>query len=260
MGWVLADPKLPHQIVLRFAGHQVMLSCNCLRQARPGPDAHLPIAVTAAGNPACAQVWRDWHRTHVTKGHTVPPIVLNGPGGMQILDLEYINPGDDDLLLEALDPPARAALAREFVRLRQRENIWAARATEEQRAIGWGDYAVWRWTPGCDPVFGVTSGAIAALAGPLTIYAHIPTREQFRAAERKAGAGEAEVGRALADADKAYARGWRHVRAWSAVEPADGDIGDWHCAVMTKITGEQFRAARAAGWPQEVPNPEGTPR
>lgn len=245
----MADPGLPHQIVLRFLSGKVMLSCNCLRlPSRGGPAGYQPIAVTAEGNPAAAAVWLDYHRTHVTRGHTVPPIILNTPGGMRILDIEYVNPGDDDMLLEGLDAAAQAALAKTLVQLRQRETIWAAQATEQQRAIGWGDYAVYRWTGTTDPVF---RAPLAGLTEPVTIYVDIPTREQFRANERRTGAGEAEVGRSLAAMDKAFSRGWRDARCYSAVDP-DGDLGQVHVAVLTKITGEQFRAARAAGWP-DVP-------
>lgn len=250
MGWVLADPSLPHQIVLRFHAGKILLSCNCLRLPCRGPAAYAPIDITTTGNPDCAEVWRDYHRTHVTKGHTVPPIMLNTPGGMTILDLEYVNPGDDDALMEGLDAKARAALSKVLVKLRQRETIWRARATTAQLAIGWGGYAMYRWTPDSDPVFG---GGPAILAEPVTIYVHIPTREQFRAAERKTGASEAEVGRSLADMDKAYARGWRDVRAFSRIEPG-GDLGQVHCAVLTAITGGQFHAAKAAGWPEKVPH------
>jgi hypothetical protein len=97
---VLADPSLPHQIVLRFHVGRIMLSCNCLRQPRHGPDAYLPIEITAAGNPDCATVWRAWHEA---RDRAMSAVVIQCVG----LAGFHIAPGAADptgLYLRSYDP------------------------------------------------------------------------------------------------------------------------------------------------------------
>jgi hypothetical protein len=183
----------------------------------------------------------------------MPVISFKGTdGSMIVADLEYVEPEQEAALMAAAATAARPSLARGIVQLRQREAIWQAQATAAQQRIGWGDHFAVRVHPGMDPVF-----RPSPMMPSLTVYGTVPTREQFRAAEQDAavvlGPDAAEVERTTGSADRAYKRGWRQVRVYSVIDP-DGDLGAYHVAVMIPLTGAQFRAARAAGWPDEIPD------
>lgn len=67
---VFADPKLPHQIVLRFAGQFIVVSCNCLRVRAAGVgQAHYePLGSRTRWDPAePIGLWRA-HMEQVSPG------------------------------------------------------------------------------------------------------------------------------------------------------------------------------------------------
>jgi hypothetical protein len=68
---VLADPGLTHQVVLRFSGQAIVVSCNCRKHrhtGRPGNAYYEPLAMRARwGDGEAVAVWRA-HAEEVT-GH-----------------------------------------------------------------------------------------------------------------------------------------------------------------------------------------------
>jgi len=180
-------------------------------------------------------------------------------------DVEHLTADQENELLSLAKPETRPSLVAAFLELDARQRRWLAVATPAQRAIGWGGYAVTRWDG---------EGGNALSPGPCTIYGALMTRRQFIAAERNAMASLGGVGtvslnfggggidlpvrdpeQTVAEMDAAYDMGWRYGRWWSKAEPVDGDPGEHHIANLTPITAKQFRRARLAGWPEEVPQP-----
>jgi hypothetical protein len=51
---VLADPSLPHQVVLRQDANKILVSCNCLRERQPsqqGTPFYRPLGVQSRWEP-----------------------------------------------------------------------------------------------------------------------------------------------------------------------------------------------------------------
>lgn len=133
-------------------------------------------------------------------------------------------------------PAGRRALAARFAELRDRDTAALARAAPAQLAIGWGD--CWRWD------------------GPgLTCYGYVETLLDVIDGELAACARH-QIPRDLALADtqrtvgyivENYARGWRHGRGYSVIEP-EGEPGYSHVSVLAPVSRAQFAAAAARGW------------
>lgn len=120
-----------------------------------------------------------------------------------------------------------------FAAMAAREDAANERTTDEQRAIGYGDYFTRVWETWGDR---------------LVIYGYIFTRDEFIKEERDAGSPEAELAWTLERMDSSYARGYRFGWCYSEVEP-DGELGSTHVSTMLrKITREEFEAAKARGW------------
>lgn len=111
-----------------------------------------------------------------------------------------------------------------------------SRVTDEQRAIGYGDYfiRIWEGNPFMGP-------------GHLTIYGHVTPRDTFMKEEKELGAGDDELSWTMHSHDDSYRRGFRFGWHYSVVEP-DGELGSTHISTMKKITREEFEAAKARGW------------
>jgi hypothetical protein len=133
-------------------------------------------------------------------------------------------------------PDGRRALAAQFAELRARDTAAFARATPVQLAISWGDCWVWH--------------------GPgLTCWGYIETLTdvigaELAACERAGMPGDeamAATQRTVGYITENYARGWRHGRGYSVIEPA-GEPGYCHVSVLEPVTREQFAAAAARGW------------
>ena len=166
-----------------------------------------------------------------------------------ILDIEYIDREDEDVILASAARPARPGLAKFFLQLRCRESRFAAMATDIQRAIGYGDhFAFWAGD----------GGSRLTAPGGHMVYGYIPTRREFAESEMAIADALADAvdpagaARTIEQASRAYERGWRHVTAFSVTDP-DGDPGELHVAMMTPISAAQFRAARRDGWPDKIP-------
>ena len=164
------------------------------------------------------------------------------------LDVEHLSEEEEEGLLSSAAADARAGLNKRFLELRAREARWLAQATPVQRTIGWGGYAWARFE---------AHGNITLPS--CTIYGHIYTRDQFRAAERDAGQRLAAIGTeareleaSLDHLDSAHAQGWRYGMWFSQLE-TDGEPGEQHIANLHPMTGRQFRDARRDGWPEVPP-------
>jgi hypothetical protein len=103
-----------------------------------------------------------------------------------------------------------------------------ARATSKQTQITYGDYWMRRWED-------------------FLIFGYIYHREEMDAAEVKLGASQEELEYEHEMYDNSYKNGFRFGRAYSVIEP-DGELGDTHVSEMTKITKEEFEAAKTLGW------------
>lgn len=160
---------------------------------------------------------------------------IGDDGDLQIIDLDWLNQAEQAMLLRGQSQRTAGKLRRLFADLAGREAALRAAVTPAQAAITYGDY--YRYDFGGSPVqdSAVIYGQVLPLFGVI-------------AAERAAGAGPGEIDQLVARIREGYARGWRHVRAWSAGEP-DGETGDTHIGAMEPLTAAQFDAARRAGWP-----------
>lgn len=120
-----------------------------------------------------------------------------------------------------------------FEFMRQREQEANDRATDEQKAVDYGDY-FWR----------------LETLGPETIaiFTRCPTLDELAAIERRLGADEEEVTSELEMIEDAHKRGYRYGQHFSVVEP-EGEWGSCHVAsIVGKITAEDFELARRHGW------------
>lgn len=118
-----------------------------------------------------------------------------------------------------------------FESIRRSEARADALATDEQRAIGWGDY------------FAV----IPELNGGIRAWGRVFGRDELEQEERNAGAPDEEIVWTMARMDAAFERGRRFAWSYSEIEP-DGELGTVHVCKMRKITEEEFNAAKKGGW------------
>jgi len=159
-------------------------------------------------------------------------------GTAVVMWVEYLTRDQENKLTADAAPAARMSLARIFGQMRAREARLQEAATPAQRAITWGGY----WAapqPG-------------APEGPYTAYGRVSTPDEV--AQRNAAAGVPMSEAAAEDQGlrAGYQRGWRYGRVYSPHIP-EGEYGDEHVAEMIPISAAQFEAARAAGWPAEIP-------
>lgn len=154
-------------------------------------------------------------------------------GTVVLADVEFTTPADERAMLAMASHRAMAGLLDQFAKARAEEAAMNGRATEEQRAIGYGDCVTREWD---DPEH-----------GPLTIWGTVLPLALVARGERQSGAGDAEIASLLARLEDGYGRGWRYGRWFSVMSP-EGEYGAAHVAGLRPVTVAEFDAAHWRGW------------
>jgi len=91
------------------------------------------------------------------------------------------------------------------------------------------------------------SDVLRIVDGPLMIYGHIYTIEEFLEVEAQAGASSDEIVFEMDQLKDAHQRNYRYGMWYSEICP-EGEPGDAHLVSLWPITGDDFRAAEEQGW------------
>jgi hypothetical protein len=108
------------------------------------------------------------------------------------------------------------------------EAIANARVTPEQAEIGYGDHWARRFED-------------------IVIFGRVMSLDELEQMERNLGCDEEEIASEREMISDSHERGYRFGYCYSVVEP-EGELGSTHISVMTKITAEEFQAAKEHGW------------
>lgn len=166
-----------------------------------------------------------------------------------MVDAEFLDEAMEARLLQFAANPGE--LAGMFALMHQHEQRLSHAATDEQRAIGYGDYAY----------VDIDADGAAVLAGTgmradgARVFGYIRTLVEIRQLERAAGAEERETNDVIRRTRDGFARGWRYGRWFSVISPG-GELGAHHVACLTRMTAAQFQAMQAAGWKRRPVDPE----
>ena len=154
-------------------------------------------------------------------------------GTLVIADVEFTTADVERAMLATASPRARRSLREHFAKARAEETALSKRATEAQRAIGYGDCVTRAWD---DPRH-----------GPVLIWGTVLPLAEIARTERAAGAGDAEVTALTARLEDGYGRGWRYGRWFSVISP-EGEYGAAHVADLSPVTVAEFDDAHWRGW------------
>lgn len=154
-------------------------------------------------------------------------------GTIVLADVEFTTRADERAMIATASPRAALNLRRHFAAARAEEAAMNRRATDEQKAIGYGDCVTRQWD---DPE-----------RGPVIIWGTITPLALAARDERDSGASEAEVTALAARLEDGYARGWRYGR-WHSVISPEGEYGAAHIADLRAVSVAEFDAAQWNGW------------
>ena len=172
-------------------------------------------------------------------------------GDMVMADLAHVTRRQERFLMGDAQPADKLTVARTLAAMAVTERRLLAMASPAQRAIGWGSWVWMRFEP--------RPGWLSGTDRAVTIYGYIFTQSELERREREALARLMELGHAGQDpADtvaaccESHRLGWRYGSWYSEIEP-EGEPGENHVAMLSRLSRVQFEAARAAGWPEEPP-------